>query len=263
MKIATCLTADGAIGTPFEASSICVFERSEEGWKQIQSFDYFPVPDMGVNHARLLLEGIASLIHDCEVFLLAEMRGYAHVWLGELGFRTWKSEGTLFEQLDSVAAQDALSADEQTPAEPGACGTVRGCGGGGCGGSCGAGGTAPQSACASSRYGAESSSLSASFGSGATIPEPEPVGEATARHYRVDLAAILDAEPSLNSRQVLLPVLEKGDFLLLEVHLGHLPKWFAQTLESLGLEAEISDAIAPSLGLIAWITPKSEGRKKQ
>lgn len=245
MRIATCLTADGAIGTPFEAASVCVFERGEGGWKKIQSFDYFPVPDMGVTHARLLLTGIASLLTGCEVFLLSEMRGYAHVWLGELGFRTWKSEGTLLEQLDSVAAQDALSADEQIAAEPGSGGTVRGCGGGGCGGSCGAGGSGasvPESACASSCCG----------------PAPAPVGDASTRRYRIDLAAILDGNPSLTSRQVLLPVLEKGDFAALEVRMNHAPKWFAEELERLGLEAEIACAPASSPGIVALVSPRGE-----
>lgn len=245
MRIATCLTADGEIGTPFEASTVCVFERGEGGWEKIRSFDYFPVPDMGVDHARLLLAGIASLLEGCEVFLLAELRGYAHVWLGELGFRAWKSEGTLFEQLDSVAAQDALSSDEQMPAEPGSRGTVRGCGGGGCGGGCGGGGGG-----------------GGCDGVSVPVPEPAPVGDVSARRYRIDLSAILDAEPSLNSRQILLPVLEKGDFVSLEVRLGHLPKWFAQALERFGLEAELSEERAPSYGIVALISPKSDAKEK-
>lgn len=253
MRIATCLTADGTIGTPFEANSICVFERSPDGWERILTFEYFPVPDMGVDHARALLRGIASLIRDCEIFLLGELRGYAHVWLSELGFRAWKSEGDLFEQLEKVAEQDLLDENRQAFAEPGMKGTIRGSGASGCcEGGCGG---RPAKECGDG-CGGHSPNGHTDSGYIGEVPSPFPVGDPKDKRYRFDLERALEENPSLNSRFLLLPFLEKKDFRALELHLDHVPRWFGRTLEELELEVSYAENAPGERGIDATVTAK-------
>jgi len=238
MKIATCLTDNGEVGTPFEASSVCVFEKQDRTWMPVKEFGYFPVPDMGVNHARLLLKGIASQLSDCEVFLVSALRGYTHVWLEELGFRTWKSEGPLMEQLDNVAEQDEKAMLLKQQAGEPSCGTSRSMGcSSGCGGGC---------------HGDSSAARPASL----PIPLPILVGDAAELHFEIDVASVLGRDSALNSRELLIPVLEGKNFRVLDVHFDHLPKWFKQTIEQLDLSADIVESVPPAHGLNARITVK-------
>jgi Fe-only nitrogenase accessory protein AnfO len=238
MKIATCLTDNGEVGTPFEANSVCVFEKQDRTWMPVKEFGYFPVPDMGVNHARLLLKAIASQLTDCEVFLVSALRGYTHVWLEELGFRTWMSEGSLMEQLENVAEQDEKAMLLKQQASEPSCGTSRspGCSSG-CGGGC---------------HG-DSSVVRSVF---MPTPIPIPVGDDSERHFEIDVAAILEKDSTLNSREVLIPILEGKNFRVLDVHFDHLPKWFSQTIDQLDLSADILESVLPAHGLNARITVK-------
>lgn len=245
MRIAAFLSADGAVSAPFAASAVCLFERTGDGWAMVKNLDYRPAPEMGVNDARRSLRDIASQLADCEVFLLGELRGYAQVWLGEMGFRTWKSEGTLEEQLESVVAQEALSVDKPSVAEPCSCGTARGRGSGGCAsGGCSGNGTGARQI---------------DFDAAHPVPDPEPVGDAADGRFRIDLAFILETDPALNSRNVLMPILEKKKYRVLDVHFDHLPKWFYGALDALDLEADIVESSPPLYGIDARITLGKNG----
>lgn len=248
MRIATCIDADGGVCTPFEASAIHVYERTDAHWARVRDLAYFPVPDMGISHARALLRGLASQLSDCEIFLVSEMQGFTHVWLGELGFRSWMSEGTLSEQLDKVMAEDEKAQElaRQERASQG-CG-AQSCAPSSCGSGCGGG-------CASRNY--DATGCATVDGASIEIPAPVPVGDVAARHFEIDLADILERYPVLNSRQVLLPVLEKKEFLVLDAHFDHLPRWFNRALEENNLEATLADSLSPARGIDARITRRA------
>ncbi|KAA9000497.1 hypothetical protein FJU30_09645 [Affinibrenneria salicis] len=55
------------------------------------------------------------------------------------------------------------------------------------------------------------------------------------KRLQIDLAAALRANSALTSRQVLLPVLQSGQFTQVDVLCDHLPKWFARELAVLHL----------------------------
>ena len=245
MKIATCLTGAGTVGNPFDADSVCVYERLNNTWVREKEFSYRPEPDMGISQARLLLRSIASQITDCEVFLVNELQGFTHVWLEELGFRTWKSGGSLNEQLENVAALDALAFEERRLAAQHGCESKSASGGcgSGCGGGCGG-------------FSHSTPVSQQDFETTHPIPSPIPVGDASNLHFRIDLAAIMELDPILNSRQVIIPFLEKRNFRILEVHLSHVPKWFYQTLDQLDLVADLADSVSPVHGIDARITLK-------
>ncbi|EGV29514.1 Fe-only nitrogenase accessory protein AnfO [Thiorhodococcus drewsii AZ1] len=56
--------------------------------------------------------------------------------------------------------------------------------------------------------------------------------------YRIDLAAVLASDSSLNSQIVLIPFLEQTDFRRLEVVCDHPPRWLDKQLPALGLDWE-------------------------
>lgn len=45
-------------------------------------------------------------MEDCEVFLVRELRGIVKFYLEEQGFRVWKSEGPLIDQLENVSRRE-------------------------------------------------------------------------------------------------------------------------------------------------------------
>lgn len=255
MRIATCINASGGISTPFDASAIHVYEQTVSGWARVRDLAYFPVPDMGISHARALLRGLTSQLTDCEIFLVSEMQGFTHVWLGEFGFRTWMSEGALYEQLDKVASEDekAQELKRKNPQSYNAQSCASSCGGG-----CApAQGTASASSCGTDCRGDSAHSIEGSDDTLAKILAPLQVGESIDCHFQIDLANILELYPVLNSRQVLLPVLEKREFLVLDAHFDHLPRWFTRTLEENNLEATLTDSLPPARGISARITRSS------
>ena len=142
------------------------------------------------------------------------------------------------EQLDNVAEQDEKAMLLKQQAGEPSCGTSRspGCSSG-CGGGC---------------HGDSSAARPASL----PLPLPTPVGDAAELHFEIDVASVLERDSTLNSREVLIPVLEKKNFRVLDIHFDHLPKWFSQTIDQLELSADISESIPPAHGLEAVITVK-------
>jgi Fe-only nitrogenase accessory protein AnfO len=71
------------------------------------------------------------------------------------------------------------------------------------------------------------------------IPLPVLIGDITEGHYSINLAEILQDNPALNSRQVLIPALEEKTFKKLEIICDHIPRWFNNELRNLKLTAEL------------------------
>ena len=81
------------------------------------------------------------------------------------------------------------------------------------------------------------------------VPPPEDLGGG---RLRVDVAAVMRQLPGLNSRQILIPVLEGGAFSEVEVICDHLPRWFAAKIAQLGLDS--TSETLPGIGIVATIT---------
>ncbi len=258
MKIATCLNDDGGGGNPFTASTVRVFEGGGGTWVEVQKLEYRPAREMGVDEARLLLRRFATQLKGCEVFLLPELRGYAHAWLAESGFRAWKSEGSLADQLDRVAELEALGGSSRPDENPRRGATVRGTGGMGCGGGCGASISGDPPKCASGKCPSGTGSFPEGGAEGlscGSVPEPMAVGDPSDRRYRFDLAAALAADPTLTSRAALVPFLENEPFSVLELSFDHVPRWFEETLRRLKLVADFDPSVPGSACLFARIRP--------
>jgi Fe-only nitrogenase accessory protein AnfO len=120
--------------------------------------------------------------------------------------------------LAGVEQREHERAERQRNA-PNSCAVAAGCASGGCGG-----GRARRVAAAAVGSAPDGAAMAAEdLGSG---------------RYRIDLISALSADAKLNSRQVLLPILEGTAFDRLEILCDHLPKWFAPKLRELNLKAD-------------------------
>lgn len=55
-------------------------------------------------------------------------------------------------------------------------------------------------------------------------------------YFYLNMEEILSKNPQLTSKEILIPYLEKGEFIRLEVTCSHVPKWFDKDLAALGFE---------------------------
>jgi len=74
------------------------------------------------------------------------------------------------------------------------------------------------------------------------LPEPLPVGDTKHGIYTIDLVHVQAKAAGFNSKDVLLPFLQKQVFQKLEVVCEHLTKWFEKELESLKLQFRIEES---------------------
>ncbi|BCS55072.1 Fe-only nitrogenase accessory protein AnfO [Geobacter sp. SVR] len=233
MKIASYVNTHGSVAGFHEKGRICLYEEDPEGgWLKTKEVPLDMNPDLSLSEIKAGIRHAVAHLDDCKVFVVRELRGLLHAVLKEEhGFRTWKSAGSLLEQLDSVARHDRdfVAAQTARAAAGSTCGTpVRhaGCGGG----------------CSPHRSG--STPHQADGGkpeSGRPLPMPQPLGNG---YYRIDLAEILNNDASLNSKEVLVPFMAGVAFKQLEILCDHPPRWFARELYKLNLAvaSEVPDS---------------------
>ncbi|MGB8601409.1 MAG: Fe-only nitrogenase accessory protein AnfO, partial [Rhizomicrobium sp.] len=201
-----------------------------EGWQSHKVFDFAITSDMSLADVKRAVQSLALRLEDCRVFLASESRGLLYSILeDELGFHSWRSHGLAMALLDEIAAleikrQAAAEAATATISQAATCGL--GCGGGG----------------------RRTIGLAEDSATAAPV-SAEPVGDGG---WRIDLSGALAAHPALNSREILVPLLEAGNFAWLEVLCDHLPRWFSQKLTDLNLRADID---ATGTGLRVQVFP--------
>lgn len=223
MKIAVHTDANGRPVSLYEDGVIHLYEGGGDRWSKIGEFA-FALPDgASIPLVRGLVERVAANLRDCRTLISGDHNGYIYSLLGqEMGFSCWTSEGGVGDQLAMVERRQLEITAQQ---DASAC-AAAGCASSGCGGR-------KASAC----------------GPEVEAPLPEDLGDG---RLRVDVAAVMRKLPSLNSRQILIPVLEGGAFTEVEVICDHLPRWFAAKLAQLGLE--YTSETLPGVGIVATIT---------
>lgn len=217
MKIASYVNADGDVAGFHDKGRICLYEQGENGWLTAREVPFEMNPDLSLSQLKAGIRQAVAQLDDCSVFVVREVRGLLHAVLQEeFGFRTWKSEGSLHEQLDSVARHDReyLAGQAAQPATGQACRVTAGRSG--CGDGCSSRPSNPQPPTGMAR----------------PLPAPESLGNGC---YRIDLAEILANDSGLNSKEVLVPFMAGVSFRQLEVLCDHPPRWFGTELYKLGL----------------------------
>lgn len=245
MKIAAFVNDHLEVTSFYEDGVICLFDNHLGGWNCRRQIPLAINMDMGLAELKNAFRNIETQLEECEVFLIAASKGVFHVLLEDRGFRTWKSAGTLFEQLDHVAQKDAESvaaakAQEEADVHQGS--------------PCGAGcGRPPRRALV--LPGKEMTTPDR------VLPKPLAVGDAGDGCYRINLAEILEREPNLNSKQILIPFFQETAFRKLEVLCDHRPKWFGKEFGSLNV-CITSEVVAESgQGLAVTVSPNKHSAK--
>lgn len=214
MKIATYVDGTGTVASVYEQGEVRVYDTVGGVWSMVQTVPFHVTLDMTLAEVKAAVHAVAAALGDCKVFLSGDVRGLIYAILQEdMGFHTWKSDGPLLRQLDTVAEKEVVFAAEKAreAAAAAAAPKVRAsgcCGGGGGGG-------------------------------WIKLKAPPPAAEALGDgHYRFDLTRVLKADPNLNSRLALIPVMEETPFSCLEILCDHIPRWFTRKLLDLNLRAE-------------------------
>lgn len=119
MKIAAIVNESGDVVNSYENAYLSLYEDSPDGWVKRNRLLLDVRADMGLVEVKAYLKTIFAQLNGCEIFVLRELRGLVYVLLQEMGFRIWKSEGSLAEQLECVARKESENcnvAEESTPA---------------------------------------------------------------------------------------------------------------------------------------------------
>ncbi|CCG41421.1 Fe-only nitrogenase accessory protein AnfO [Magnetospirillum molischianum] len=232
MKIAACIDEAGTVSTLDRPGSVCLFGREATGWVEQDriAFDLAARPTLALR--KEALRDLAIRLGDCRVLLAAGVTGIVPAILqGELGFRIWRSQGELTEQLDHVATREAEAAEAAAViAAP----------------------ELPAGSCCSSRC---STGCTPATDTAAKIDiAPEQIGRPEEGRLRIDLAACLAGTSGLNSRDILVPILTGPPFRSLEILCDHPPRWLAETVAGLGLIASIE--ATPKSGIRVTVTPR-------
>lgn len=229
MKIAAYVDADGAAAGFYEKGAVCLYRQVSGKWELSKKIPLEIDLERGLAETKETFFAAMAQLEDCRVFIVREFKGLFHALLmEELGFHTWKSEGSMLEQLDNVVRQETAyvaELEKQAAVEAGKL-AAKG-GGGGCGGGCSSGGRGAQ-------RGVEVEARAAAV----DAPQALPVGASEEGRYSINLAQMLLDNPALNSRQILIPALEETSFKKLEVICDHVPRWFCNELRNLRLTAE-------------------------
>jgi Fe-only nitrogenase accessory protein AnfO len=106
MNVAAFVNESGEIVDFYEKGDICLFAKVSGCWEIKIVIPMTLKREMGLAGLRAALTASVSKLQDCEVFLVRELRGIVKVYLEELGFRLWTSEGPLIEQLENVTLRE-------------------------------------------------------------------------------------------------------------------------------------------------------------
>jgi len=119
MNVAAFVNASGEVVDFYEEGQLRLFGKKSDAWQESKVISMSLKREMGLAGMRAVLKDTVLQLEDCEVFLVRELRGLVKVYLEELGFRVWKSEGSLTEQLENVALHEqtmGMEPDNSVPA---------------------------------------------------------------------------------------------------------------------------------------------------
>jgi Fe-only nitrogenase accessory protein AnfO len=118
MNVAAYVNEGGEIVGFFEKGEVCLFGKVSDAWGIAKVVPLTLKPEMGIAVVRAAVADSVSKLDDCEVFLVRELRGIVKFYLEEQGFRVWKSEGTLVDQLENVSLREQEMLAEETDSVP-------------------------------------------------------------------------------------------------------------------------------------------------
>lgn len=112
MKVVAYLDAQGKMASLYTPGCLHLYQHRETdggpgAWHPLREVAFTVDQAMRLPAVKAAVHAAAAGLDDCKVLVSGEVRGMIYtVFQEELGFRTWKSEGPLFEQLDSVREKE-------------------------------------------------------------------------------------------------------------------------------------------------------------
>lgn len=118
MKIAVYFNHQDAIGSLYEPGYFCLYERAEavgqQNWLPVRQVAFRVDADMGLLAVKSAIHAAVDRLDACRVLISSEVSGMIYsVLQEELDFHTWKSSGSLIEQLDSVLQKEQEQAAQK------------------------------------------------------------------------------------------------------------------------------------------------------
>lgn len=113
MKIAAYLDSGGVPVSLYRPGLLHVYEDDDGGrlWQQSGRLPFRLEAEMSLGQVKAAIAALVDILGDCRVLLSGEVRGLPYSVLQEQHeFRTWKSEGSLEQQLDYVRNREQEAA---------------------------------------------------------------------------------------------------------------------------------------------------------
>ena len=202
MKIAELTSSDFGSIPFYGADRIKIMSDENGSWQCIKEISFEPF-DMekgtGLPEIHKRMQVLIQNLDDCRVFVAAEIRGIPFAILDSEGFSIWKLEGEpveLYDYIKKTIEQRLSDKNNLMSSESSSC-TSCGDGNEGC-----------------------SEIISEN------MPQPDVTGNDG--EFTIDLKKILESDPSLNSREILIPFLQTASFKKLKIICDHIPKWLSR-----------------------------------
>lgn len=110
MKIIAYVNRDGEVCSLYNPGFFRLYQQEEtgSGWYAVKQQAFAIDTRMSLPELKAAIHAAVAELDDCLVLVSGELRGVAYSILQEgLGFRIWKSEGSLEQQLDQVRLKEA------------------------------------------------------------------------------------------------------------------------------------------------------------
>jgi Fe-only nitrogenase accessory protein AnfO len=118
MKIAAYVNTMNEVVSIYEKGIIRLYEKILGIWTTKVAIALDMNEQMNIPEVRMNLKKAVAALGDCKIFLSGEVKGVPYAILEGMGFNIWKSEGSVFEQLEYVAEKETEAVEESKKPKP-------------------------------------------------------------------------------------------------------------------------------------------------
>jgi Fe-only nitrogenase accessory protein AnfO len=209
MKIAV-LVDENSIAVPYSDGGIIeLYAFAGNNWQCIKAASLEEDEGTNVAEVRARVNAVMAIIGDCKVFMVETMKSLNVGIFDSYGIAVWNHKGVPMEVFDFVKEQEENKIHK-----------IRSC--------------CDKPSCLSTC-------------SPSTIESIQPPSQIIIENigdgcYKIDLAKTMKSNPSLNSKQILIPFFQNTEFQKLEIICEHVPKWFENEFGSLKLQVKVEES---------------------
>jgi len=221
MKIAVYVDPDGVVIPYDKSGTIILYEKRDGQWRCRNKIPLSADNGQSIADVRARVQYIISEIDESKVFVVEKMKSLQISVFDGFGVTVWEHKGKPEVAFDFITEKE-LEKGQKKP--KGCCDTQR---------SESTDGLIDGSNCGTSGCDVGCDLTNGSCSGVPSDLQPVLISEGA---YKIDLALLLTTYSSLNSKQILIPILHNSSFKTLEIVCEHIPRWFGMELESLHLQ---------------------------